>query len=186
MERLTVERMIELEFWLADNRPNGTDKLGAMDYFKLYYQGEDFKYLMDAFVMPFQEVKIALIKYDSSHPKMDELAFLADLQSRFYQTPFDMLRRVRQVRRLMKYIAKNPMFKIPVNVETAIINDKVWDCLIKQDVDCTIEVQNALNYEDRRKALVNKLQVLRNMAEFNGLSLEDLITEADKERSYTD
>ncbi len=37
MEKLTAERMIELESWLADNRPDNVDKLGAMDFFELYY-----------------------------------------------------------------------------------------------------------------------------------------------------
>lgn len=179
MEKLTVERMIELESWLADNRPDNADKLGAMDFFKLYYQGEDFMYLMDAFTMPFHEVKIAIIKYDSSHPKMDELVFLADLQDRFCQTPFDMLRRIRQVRRIMRYLSKNPMFKIPTG-EKEIVDDEVWTNLINQDKESTSALQGALNYSDREKALIDKLKILKTMAEYNGLTLDDLVEEVDK------
>lgn len=179
MEKLTAERMIELESWLADNRPDNADKLGAMDFFELYYQGEDIMYLMDAFTMPFNDVKIAIIKYDSSHPKMDEHVFLADLQERFCQTSFDMLRRIREVRRIMRYLAKNPMLKIPIR-EQEIVDDEVWKDLIDQDKKGTISLQGALNYSDRERALINKLRILKTMVEYNGLTLDDLAAKAEK------
>ncbi len=177
---LKVERMIELEIWLVENYPSKANKIGALDYFYEYFQGDDLLYLMDAFEMPFYEVKRAIIRYDSSHPKMDELRFLADLQKRFCKIPFDLIRRIRQVRKMMLYLSKNTWVKIPNIEEEPLIDNDDWSNLLKQDKENSENIEKALNYEERKRALVEKCKILRFMAEFNGMSLDDLIKEGDK------
>lgn len=180
MEKLSVERMIELESWLDDNRPDEANKLGVRDYFLKYYEGKEVDYLVDAYVMPFQEIKLAVIRYDSSHPKMDELAFISDLQSRYYMTPFDILRRIREVRRIMTFLSKHPWINLSKNDDA--LSEDEWDSFLKKDKKCTNMVANSLNYEERRKALALKYDVLRQMVEFMGLSMEDIKVDADKIR----
>ena len=183
---LSVERMIELEIWLVDNRPETNDMVVAMDYFTNYFSGDDYSYLIDAFSMPFHDVKMSLIRYDSSSPKMDELKFLGELIERFCKTSFDVLRRIRQVRRILKYIAKNPSIRIPNLDSKQIVDNSDWNLLVLQDKNSTKNVEFALNFDDRKKALVKKLEVLINMAEFNGITLEDLISEGCKNEKGTE
>lgn len=171
--KLTVERMVELEFWLVNNRLEVADRLGALSYFLQYYNEEESNYLVDAFFMPYQEVRTALVRYDNSHPKMDELIFLADLQSRFSQNSNDVLRRIREVRRIVRYLSKNPTVEIPGNDE-CVVHDEELEKLIKLDSESTYNLQGALTYDDREKALIEKMRILRKMAEFNGLTLDDL------------
>lgn len=187
-KNLSDERMFELEVWLATNYPENTeekDKIEIMNNFAMYYSGIELTYIIDSYEMPFHEIKRAIIRYDSSHPKMDELVFINDLKEEFCMPSSDILRRIRQVRRLLTYLAKNLGLEMP-NVDiNQFVDDEDWEVLIKQDREGTKKVQNALNFEDRKTALVEKLEVLRYMAEYNGLSLDDLVDEANKRKSET-
>ena len=59
-------------------------------------------------------------------------------------------------------------------------DDEYWGYLIKKDNDKLIEVKEALSKEERKKKLADKLEVLKAMTEYNDLTLEDIIEEADK------
>jgi hypothetical protein len=59
-------------------------------------------YVMLAESMPYQEVLRDLREYDNSHPKMDEIKFVRDLQSKYNQTEENVLTRIRFVRKLSK------------------------------------------------------------------------------------
>lgn len=54
---------------------------------------------------------------------------------------------------------------------------------MQKDAEELKEVQDASSVEERRKELADKLELLIAMASFNGLSLEEIIEEADKKRA---
>ncbi len=59
-----------------------------------------------ALAMPYAEMKAALNKYDNSHPKMDEIKFVRDLQDKYNQSEQDVLKRIRYVRLVSKILTK--------------------------------------------------------------------------------
>ena len=60
-------------------------------------------YATAAAIMPYQEIKDALKKYDVSRPRMDELKFIADLCAKYRQDRTAVIRRIQEVRRLYAY-----------------------------------------------------------------------------------
>ena len=59
-------------------------------------------YKTAAYIMPLEQIAEELRKYDHSSPKMDELRFIHDLQTRYEQSETAVIRRIREVRKLMK------------------------------------------------------------------------------------
>ena len=56
--------------------------------------------------MPYVPMRDALVMYDESSPKMDEIEFVRDLQKKFNQTEEDVLKRIRYFRRVKKILDK--------------------------------------------------------------------------------
>ena len=71
---------------------------------------------------------------------------------------------------------QKPFFRI-------LSDGEYWEYLLQKDAEETKEVRDASSIEERRKELADKLEVLIAMASFNGLSLEEIIEEADKKRA---
>ena len=59
-------------------------------------------YKTAAYIMPYKQIRNELNEYDHHVPKMDEIAFIRTLQSRYEQSETAVIRRVREVRRMMK------------------------------------------------------------------------------------
>lgn len=59
-------------------------------------------YKTAAYIMPQEEIMDALHTYDTTRPRMDEIKFVRDLQSRYGQSETAVIRRIREVRRLTK------------------------------------------------------------------------------------
>lgn len=59
-------------------------------------------YMTAAYIMPSAQIAGELYKYDHSVPKMDELAFIRTLQARYQQSETAVIRRIREVRKLIK------------------------------------------------------------------------------------
>lgn len=59
-------------------------------------------YMTAAYIMPFEQIVKELNKYDHSSPKMDELVFIRSLQKRYEQSETAVIRRIREVRKLVK------------------------------------------------------------------------------------
>lgn len=178
--------MIELERWLVDNRPSNCDREGAREYFLNLFDKEEADYLLDAFIMPFQEMKLALIRYDSSRPKVDELVFVKELQERYCVLSSDFYRRVRQIRKIMKCLTQNPLIAHYFDSDSIFREDNEWKTLVTEDRKSTDIVDRALNYDERKKALALKYDILRQMLEYNGLSFDDVREEADNLRNKQD
>jgi len=58
-------------------------------------------------------------------------------------------------------------------------DEEYWEYLLKKDNEELEEVRSALSFEERKKELADKLEIIRAMAEFNGFTLQDIINEAD-------
>lgn len=60
-------------------------------------------YMTAAYIMPYEQIKEELNNYDHSNPKMDEIAFIHKLGTRYEQSDTAVIRRIREVRKLTKY-----------------------------------------------------------------------------------
>lgn len=67
---------------------------------------EEREYLEFAIRMPFSEMKTFIEFYDSSHPKLDEIKFISILKTRYKESQENVIKRIRQVRRIMEYEKK--------------------------------------------------------------------------------
>lgn len=59
-------------------------------------------YMTAAYIMPFEQIVSELYKYDHSVPKMDEIVFIRTLQRHYEQSETAVIRRIREVRKLIK------------------------------------------------------------------------------------
>ena len=60
--------------------------------------------------------------------------------------------------------------------------DEYWEYLLKKDTEELEEARTASSVAERKKELADKLEIIRAMAEFSGLTLGDIIQEADAKR----
>lgn len=60
-------------------------------------------YMTAAYIMPSEQIVKELCGYDHKTPKMDEIAFIRTLQTRYEQSETAVVRRIREVRKLAKY-----------------------------------------------------------------------------------
>lgn len=181
-KKLSTEKMIELEEWLNVNRPDKCDR----EYFSKFFSDAEVDYLVDAFIMPFQEMKIALIRYDSGYPKVDELVFVKELQEKYCVPASDFYRRVRQIRKIMKCLSQNPLITYYFDSDSVFREDNEWKNLVNEDRKIINIVDRALNYDERKKALALKYDILRQMLEYNGLSFDDVREEAENLKNKQD
>ena len=61
------------------------------------------EYLEFAIKMPTSEVKTFIEFYDNSQPKYDEIKFISMLMTRYNENRDNIIKRIHQVRRIMKY-----------------------------------------------------------------------------------
>lgn len=91
-EKISVERMIFLENSLIRSNPIKTVNLTKSEEV----------YLSRAQIMPYTEIYAKLLEYDNSFPRMDELAFLHDLCTRYHQPRSSVIQRIQEVRKISK------------------------------------------------------------------------------------
>ena len=66
------------------------------------YEEQRTNYITAAYIMPFEQIMKELHHYDDSTPKMDEIEFIRTLQTRYEQSETAVIRRIREVRKLIK------------------------------------------------------------------------------------
>lgn len=59
-------------------------------------------YMAAAYIMPSEQIREELYNYDRTIPKMDEIVFIRTLQTRYEQNETAVIRRIREVRKLIK------------------------------------------------------------------------------------
>ena len=67
---------------------------------------EEKEYFEFAIKMPTSEIKTFIEFYDNSQPKYDELKFVSMLMTRYSESHDNIIKRIQQVRRIMKYEEK--------------------------------------------------------------------------------
>jgi hypothetical protein len=65
--------------------------------------GEEREYFEFAIKMPTSEIKTFIEFYDNSSPKYDELKFISMLMTRYNECRENIIKRIRQVRSVIKY-----------------------------------------------------------------------------------
>lgn len=59
-------------------------------------------YKTAAFIMPYEEILKEIERYDSSHPRLDEIKFVEELKQKYEQDEVAIFRRIKEVRMLSK------------------------------------------------------------------------------------
>ncbi len=67
---------------------------------------EDFEYLDLSLKMPLKEIQDVIRFYDESKPKYDELKLIENLKNKYQVEKKDVIKRIRQVRKIMRYFEK--------------------------------------------------------------------------------
>lgn len=103
--RIPVSVLIEIERQVAISK-----ETGILSYTSLSKLMHDNKVSCDilakaidlSIAMPKEEIELAISEYDKSNPKMDELAFIKNLQTKYNATRGDVIQRIQHVRRIRK------------------------------------------------------------------------------------
>lgn len=99
-ELINIKRHIELERKLAKlplKNMGGDEFIG---YCFKNFSLSDTDYLISAYLMPIEEIRKELDRYDTSWPRLDELVFISGLSERFHVEESTIIQRIRDVRRI--------------------------------------------------------------------------------------
>lgn len=200
-DRITTERTIELEIWLLENCSNdmNNDELLSLLKSNNFSQSE-IEYLISAYRIPISDIRKELTIYDSTHPQMDELAFISSLQIKYNCDSNLIIKRIRHTRAINKYLKNHSNITFPdIQVYNKLVRDKIpdiitsngekavyhalndkeyWEYLLKKDSEELEEIRQAGSKVEIKEELCDKLELIRTMAHYWGFTLEDIIEEA--------
>lgn len=77
---------------------------------------------------------------------------------------------------IIKESGKEPIFRVLNDIEYR-------DYLFKKDIEELCEVKEAVSVKEIKEELADKIEIIRAMAKFNGLTLQEIIEEADNKRN---
>lgn len=105
--KLTLEKMAYLELWLKNNDLTFRPFNEVVEILKENFSYEEMLYLLEAYLMPFEEVNDLIKLYDTKKPKMDEIKFINDLGKSYNALPKTVISRIKHVRGVAKVFNKN-------------------------------------------------------------------------------
>lgn len=105
--KLTLEKMAYLELWLKNNDLTFRPFNEVVEILKKDFSYEEMLYLLEAYLMPFEEVNDLIKLYDTKKPKMDEIKFINDLGKSYNALPKTVISRIKHVRGVAKVFNKN-------------------------------------------------------------------------------
>lgn len=105
--KLTLEKMAYLELWLKNNDLTFRPFNEVVEILKKDFNYEEMLYLLEAYLMPFEEVNDLIKLYDSKKPKMDEIKFINDLGKSYNALPKTVISRIKHARGVAKVFNKN-------------------------------------------------------------------------------
>lgn len=105
--KLTLEKMAYLELWLKNNDLTFRPFNEVVEILKKDFNYEEMLYLLEAYLMPFEEVNDLIKLYDNKKPKMDEIKFINDLGKSYNALPKTVISRIKHVRGVAKVFNKN-------------------------------------------------------------------------------
>ena len=116
--KLPIEQLINLEIWLMKNYPEQIHGDDLQMYFSEFFSEIEVDYLMNACIMPYININEELQMYDTTKPKLDELKFIKDLQTKYNVDEKQIITRIRTIRSINKYLIKHHK-----NVDQSEINE---------------------------------------------------------------
>lgn len=199
--KVPVARAIELEEWLIQNCSMGISKDELLSLINQNFNKNESEYLLNAYNMPLSDMKNYLATYDNSHPHIDELTFLTFLESKYNCQRAIVIKRIRSIRAIDKYLIENPNIvfgnikvynklvrdNIPSIIEEngekavyhVLSDEEYWSYLLKKDSEELEKVRKASSKAEIKEELANKLEIIRAAAHYHGFTLNDIIEEAD-------
>lgn len=75
---------------------------------------EEWEYFDCACLLPLEEMIVALNNYDNSNPKIDELNFINFLAIKYNVSKYEVIRRIRDVRKINKFINESSKQKFDI------------------------------------------------------------------------
>jgi len=102
------DKLSKLSITQSDNKL--TERTLNILFTKLRYEDDDnlslkdLEYLVDAYLMPYDEINKHIDRYDSSHPKLDAMKFIDELVSTYNVDKDKIIRRIQEVRNINKVI----------------------------------------------------------------------------------
>lgn len=102
------DKLSKLSIMQSDNKL--TERTLNILFTKLRYEDDDnlslkdLEYLVDAYLMPFDEINKHIDRYDSSLPKLDAIKFVNELASTYNVDKDKIIRRIQEVRNINKVI----------------------------------------------------------------------------------
>lgn len=210
-----VEKMIELEKWLLRHYndrlidPNSiTRKLDVDTLISILaankFFADELLYLIDAYYLPIGEIMNDLDNSSSIKVNSKSLEFTDFLASKYGVEREIIIRRLKQIRSIKKYLKKHPDINFPeIQIVDKLVRDRIpeiiessgetavfhtlrsneyWDYLLQKDKEELEDVRKAETKDEIKNQLADKLEVIRAMAQTSGLTLDDIIREADKKR----
>jgi len=174
-------------------------------FFRVNFNEYEIEYLFDAYRLPLEEMKKQIYMYDRLKPKMDEIKFIINIKVLYNVDPNLVINRIRWIRKIQKYLMNNQdkiiipktqsYYKLvrdnipqiikengDIPIFRELNNEEYWEYLLEKSKEELLEVKKAKSIIEIKKELADTLEVLRAMAEFNGLTLEDIIEEADRKK----
>ena len=202
---ISTERAIELEIWLLDNCSVGMNKEELLSLLvSKNFNQKEIEYLISAYYMPIADIRKKISIYDNTRPRMDELAFISALMINYIYDENIVIKRIRNIRAIDKYLKKNPNIVFSdIQVYNKLVRDNIpniiesngekavyrvlgdeeyWNYLLKKDSEELEEVRQASSREEVKEELSDKLEIIRSMALYYGFTLEDIIEEANLKR----
>lgn len=98
------DKLSKLNITKTDNKLNERE-LNIL-FTKLRYEDDetlslkDLEYLVNAYLMPFDEIEKAIERYDSSFPSLDELLFVRELAEHYNVDRHKIIKRIQEVRKI--------------------------------------------------------------------------------------
>ena len=192
-KELTIERKIELENWLVANEQ--IDFVTTESIMSLHEQFDlvEFRYLYMAAKMPLVEVTADLA---TLQPDASFRALINKMNDKYSMPINDLVWRISDVRQINYYLSLKPKEEAEEQVYQKLVRDNIdgiienngempitriltdeeyWQALLAKDAEELKEVAAAQTKEEITEELADKLTVLKAMAEYHGLNLNDLI-----------
>lgn len=107
---LNIKRKVEIEAEFAKllNLFENRDK-ALTDMILKIRTIEESEYLYETYLMPIEEISKEIKRYDSSHPKLDEIRFVNELCKKYDVDRKTVVKRIQNVRRINRYIREKNM-----------------------------------------------------------------------------
>ena len=116
---VSIERKVEIEKEFAKILNSGIPRKEALAYIVLKISTiKEAAYMFEAYQMPIEEISKEIKRYDSSHPRLDELKFVSDLCERYDVNRETIVQRIQNVRTIYFYLKLKKMELNPTEKES--------------------------------------------------------------------